>query len=649
MLNTFRENAQGIIMWIIIGLIILAMAGFVLPSYFSGGAAQTLASVNGIQIQPRELNQAVQQRKDMLRKQFGEYFNSDLISDDLLREQELKRLVNRELFTQLVSDQNVQVSDKQIITQLQSFKEFRDENGNFNPQVYKNMLKTQGMSQPGFEQKVAQDVATKNFFNGIFNTTFITGKQAELYNKLQAQQREATLITFHFDKYPLDKNIDNARIEDYYNKNKNRFMTDAQVAVQYLELSLDKLAEKFDITHQEIAQQYDEHIGNYTEQDFTTALRLATDLKRRLDKGEDFAAMAKKYSQDTVSAKNGGDLGFISKGMMLKPFEEAVYGMKLGEISQPVKTEYGYHIIKLVKIDKNKRQVSHILIPPPQKAKSLDSVKEMIRKELQLRKAEETFYEDVDKLQNITYETTDTLEPAASATGLKPVVTERFTRNTAKGLLKTPAVLNAIFTDEVLTQGKNSDVIQLSDTHYVVLRVKEYVAPSLKPLNDVKQEIIAAVANEKRNELANSNIVAAVSDLKSGNTLAAVKGKYKYITVEKLGFVSRNAKVADDKKKAAKDKVADEVRRKLFTMDIPAQENQSSVDTVKLRNGNEGIILFTATRQDPEFNSTDSAANRLAARKLNSIYSEAEFNAFENLLYKQADVVMNLPNQTDQQ
>ena len=645
MLNLFRENAQGIIMWIIIGIIILAMAGFVLPSYFSGGSGNILASINGIQISPRDLNQAVQQRKDTLRQQLGEYYNPDLISDEMLRQQELQRLVNRELFTQMVADQNLEVGHKQIMAQLDSYKEFKDSAGNFSARLYKRMLKAQGMSQAGFELNLAKDVATKNFFDGVFNTIIVTPKQAATLNELQAQQREAMLLRFDFAKYPLEKNIDDATVQEYYDRNKNLYMTEAKVSVEYVDLNLESVAAKQVVEYTEISEYYEQNLQNYTELDYPTALKIATDMKYRSDKGEDFAELAKKYSRDASSASKGGELAFYARGIYGKEFDDAVSKLKQGEVSQPVKSNVGYHVIKLLELDGDKRKVAHIQIKAPPKVKNLAEVSEQIKKEIQLRKAEETFYDDVDKLQNTAYEIQDSLIPTAEAIGVKIQSTDKFTRTKAEGVFKNPVVMNAVFKAEVLNEGKNSEVIQLSDTHYVVLRVKEYNEPAQKSLADVKDSIISAIAQENRNKKANADVQAAIAELKAGKNIVDVVKLHKYAALQSLGFISRATGTTDKRK----DDVPNSVRTKLFTMPIPAaKDSKPTVDTVRLEDGDEGVIIFSAVRQDPAFKADDSAKQRLARRQLDNIYGNAEFSGFEKLLFNQADVVMNVEQQEEQ-
>ncbi|HHC73399.1 MAG TPA: peptidylprolyl isomerase, partial [Thiotrichales bacterium] len=230
---------------------------------------------------------------------------------------------------------------------------------------------------------------------------------------------------------------------------------------------------------------------------------------KRVEGGEDFAAVARELSQDPGSAENGGDLGFFERGVMDKAFEEAVFGMQPGEVSGLVRTPFGFHIIKLTGIR------------APQ-GKSFDEAREAIRAAYLKNEAERLFYEYAERLSDLAYEDPDSLQPAAEALGLKTRESDWITRDGGKGVLASPKVAAAAFSDDVLAGGHNSEAIELDPEHILVLRVIEHEESSVKPFDAVKDRIREILKTEKAAKLAREKGEAIIGQLRQGGDRQAL-------------------------------------------------------------------------------------------------------------------------------
>lgn len=633
MLQAIRDRAQGLIIWTIVGLIIITFALFGLSGYLGGGGKSIVATVNGVEITENELLREYQNTQQRLQQMLGQNYRADLFDEQALKARVLEGLIQRELINQALEDAGFDVAPEQVRATIQNIPAFQDESGKFSVERYKQVLAVQGMNSAVFERQIARDIADQHLRNGIERSAFVTEAELTRYQQLQNQLRNIGYFRLPLSAY-LDKvQISDDEIRQYYESNPDAFRTPEQVAVDYVELDLADMAKQVKVDAEQIKAFYEQHRDNYllqpeerkvrhilltvkAQQDDAAARDKAMQILARLQSGEDFASLARTVSEDPGSAQQGGDLGYIRRGMMDKPFEEAAFRLKQGQLSQPVRSRFGYHIIQVTDIK-------------PARYKPLAEVREQIRKELQLQQAEQRFYEEVDRLNNLSYEVPDSLQPVADELGLPVKHSPLFSRDGGPGIFANPKLISAAFSDDVLNANRNSDLVELSDTHVVVLHLREHKPPARRPLAEVRSRIIAQLKQEKAMALARQDADAAIARLEAGEAPAAVAANWqrKWQTAE----ITRQG--------GADDKLDGRIREAAFELPRP-MAGKAAYTRLVLPEGDVVVLALLGVKDGAP--ATDSEALKGLRDKLGTAMGQAEYTAFIDYLKSQADITRNL-------
>lgn len=511
MMEFIRNKSKGIVMWAIVGLIIIPFAMFGVQDYLSGASSNVPAVVNGSDISSAQLTRAVQQRKQQLQQQLGNNYNPDLFPANFLRQQVLNDLISRKLISDFTVNANMSASSKQIFNEIKQVPQFKDGSGTFSTKIYTRAIKGAGRSKAGFEAEVAKDYILNQLRAGVFNTSLTLPYEVEQTQMLLNQQRNIAYLNFEKSKYKKSKSISDEELNKFYQSHLASYKTEEKVDVEYVELDINQVATKIDVSAKKVAEYYEDNLSSYSEKDYPAALVMINDVRRRLDKGESFEALSKEISKDD------GDLGFISKGVMDKAFDSVAFKLNKGEISKPVKTNFGYHLIKLIDIKGEERNIKHILVKPLAKPQALDSaLRAKIKKELQVQEAEKSFFEDVEKFSNLAYENADSLDAVASGLDLQIKSSGLSLRRGLNGVLANSQVSSAIFSDEVLKKNKNSDVIELKETHMIVVRIKEHQVAAQKTFDEVKADVSKQVSIQHQINDMKKDVNSAFKNLSSG-------------------------------------------------------------------------------------------------------------------------------------
>ena len=632
MLQSIRNNAQGIFIWVIVGLIIISFALFGLGSYLSGASKVEMASVNGVDITETQVTQAYQNYQDRMMQMLGDQYRPEMFNEKKLKAEVLQSLITDEVLNQEIYDQKYLASPKQIIAQLQKYKAFQ-ENGKFSKQRYKQVLAAQGMNGEAFERNLAHDIAIQQIREAITKSAFLTPAEQKSVAMLQNQKRDIAYFEISAKPYLKTVNVSDEEIKSFYDKNNNLFLTPEKVQIQYLELNMDDVAKRQDVTDKMIKQHYENAPGNYMMNDEAAAEKKAASILKQIKKGADFSALAKKYSNDPGSANKGGDLGYLTRGVN-EQFDKIVFSLKKGEVSKVLKTKSGFQIIKLEDIrkgDPEERKVKHILIKPEKKLKPLSTVKADIKKEIQYEMAGKVFFADADKLNNLSYETPDSLEPVADALGMQVKTSDFITRNGGSGLFANSKVINAAFSQEVLKDGHNSEMLDLSDTHLVVLRVKHHQPASIQPLEKIREQIKNTLVQQKAAKKASEVSAVILSSLRNKTDIKSVQKEYPEIKWHKTGLIKRSA--------ASKSDLPEAVREHAFAMAKPSA-NKVSWDSVAISAGIQAVIAVYKVENDPAASLQD---NRIA-----QVLGNADYNSFVGFLKAQADIKVHQQDETEQ-
>lgn len=597
MLQTIRDRAQGWIAWVIVVLISVPFALWGIQSYLGGGGEPVAATINGVEIPARDLDRRVQEARIELRERLGAAYDLTSLDDRRLRAEVLDDMVSEVLLLDVTRRLGLRVSDREIQIQVLSEPAFQQE-GRFSRDAYERVLELQGMTPAMFEARLRQQMTGTQLIRAVAGSEFVTRAELSQYRRLAQQKRELAYASFPVADFTAAEPIDEAAITAYYESNAARFQTQEQVKLDYLVLDAGKLSAKTEISDEQLRQSYEADQVRFSQPErrkvshlLLTVPKDANDVvasqvlskiqgvRDRILAGESFDELARQMSEDPGSASKDGSLGVIEKGVMVPAFEETAFTLPAGELSEPVRTPFGYHLIL----------VNEII---PAAVKPFEEVRDQLRAELMKQGSDALFYELGERLANIVYESPDSLEPAAEELGLTIQQSDWIGRESGDGILGQPKVLAAAFSDEVLNEGNNSDLIEpeRDSLQAIVLRVVEHRPASVKLLDEVRDEIIAELNHEKARQAAEMAAESAATKLREGADWASTLG-----TVQPVepGLVDRQAS-----------NIPAAVLDTAFKLPAPV-DGSTSVGTAVLDNGDAAVVRLISVR-DGEVEGADA-------------------------------------------
>ncbi len=545
MFTAIRDKAQKWLVWAIVGLICVTFALWGVQSYFQGLTKIVVAEVDGEDISDQEYRAALEEQRALVQQLSGGKVPADYVNSEAFRRQVLETIIDRVLLIRNVSDQGHRTSDKQLTDLIQSRSEFQRD-GRFDATRYDLALRNARLSPLEFEARLRQQNAVDQVQRGYLESAFVTNREVERALVLQMQEREMAYLQIKPEKFLPEIVLSESAIEEHYRTNDARFRVPEKLRVEYIQLSIVDLARKIEPTEDELRTRYENNVDQYTlpeqrhashilitaAQDADaavreTALEKAKTLAAQARAGADFAALAKEHSGDIGSAAQGGDLGLIARGVMVPPFEDAVFSLAEGVVSDPVETQFGFHVIKLTKL-------------VPQKQKSFEQAREQLAADLKQERGEELFFDQAEKFGNLVYEQPNSLQPAAEELGLEIKQSDWFSRDGGPGIAATPSVVTAAFAEQVLSGEENSEVIEVDAGSYVALRLLERKPSELRPLAEVReqieQELKVDAARKQAVELGEKML----ASLRSGEALSTVAARHG-VSVSATQKVSRQA------------------------------------------------------------------------------------------------------------
>lgn len=484
MLQSIRDRSQGWLSIIIIGFLIVMFALWGISYYLSDSVSsvQTLAKVNGKPVTVNDFRKLY----GKLRNQNAPLINSGKLSIDALKKTAVNDLIQREVTYQAVQNAGLGATNASIDQYIYTLPALQ-ENGKFSEAMYKRYLQMQGLTTEGLRLQLKEYLLLDQWRLGLLSSDFILPGELKTYLGLINQKRMINYVDVTFDQFS-PKIPTEQQISAYYNTHKNEFIAPEKVKLAYLSLTMAPFMKNAKVTDAQAQAYYDAHKASYTtpSKRHVAMILLPNDEKtihkvvKALSKGASFSSIAKQYSQDPISAKKGGDIGWISPRAQDVVLAGAVFGLsKVGQMSKPFKTKYGTQIIKLLAIK-------------PAATQPFADVKNDIIKRLEKTEAMKSYAAMGNQLANITYENPSSLTQAAKQLNLKVQTTAWVTKKGAKtGILSDAAVLKAAFSDNVLNQKNNSDPINITDEHVVVIRDVGHVPEHLKKLEQVKDQVIA--------------------------------------------------------------------------------------------------------------------------------------------------------------
>lgn len=517
MLQNMRDNAQSWVAKVIVGVIVLmfALTGWESINRFTSNDDKA-AEVNGQVISKMELEQAVsQQRRQLMQQlqQLGDQFDPDMIDDKLLRDSVLQGLVERAVLLEGASDAKLYISEQMIDQMLLNTPDFQT-NGEFDANRFDVVIRNMGLnSRMEFRDLVRQELMLAQLRNAYQATSFATPAERQTLARLENQTRDFAVIELATDAASID--VADTEVEQYYAEHQGDFMTPEQVVLEALTLSRSDFFDQAQVDEKALESLYQREISNLVEQrraahilfsvegdDATAALEQAAAVKARLDAGEDFAELAKEFSADSGTVKKGGDLGFVDKDSFDPAFEQALFALHEGEVSEPVRTDFGVHLIKLTDLQSPE-------VP------TLEAMRPTLEEELKNEQVERRFVEASQELANLAYESEDLAEPAR-ALNIKVEAFGPVGRSGGEGITANPKVMAAAFSEDVLLDQRNSPLLELDADTVVVVRVKQHLRSELRPLAEVSADIIDTLKYLKSTEQADTRAQQLVEQLRQG-------------------------------------------------------------------------------------------------------------------------------------
>lgn len=622
MLLEIREKVQGVFASIILVLICVLFGLWGIQNYLGGGKEAPIVTVGDKDFFQRDVTQAYQQ--------FAQNLAGMKFDEETLKKQAVQKLIRDEVLLQYAQEQNLVITDETARNFIQSLEYFQKD-GQFDKGQYQALLSSQGMSSDDFVNRVKKALMMEQVQHAVVESGFVTKAEIESFFKLQNQTRDVEYLTVPLassSELPADDEI-NA----YYQQHQEAYQTPERAVISYVELSLDDLAKDVSASDEQLKAYYEEQKAQYTtperrkishilfafgkdSADDQQALQRALKAKQDLA-NKDFAALAAEVSDDKLTAKNGGDLGLFNVGVMEKSFEEAASQLKQGEVSEPVKSAFGYHLIKVTEL-------------APGEIKPYEAVKSELTKAYKKAQIESRFSELGEKLSEVSYENPDNLDAAAKLLGVPVKTSAPFTRDAGEGVAVDEKVRLAAFSEDVL-KGNNSEPIEIGSEKLVVLRMQSHTPAAAKDLKEVKADVIAAIQKEKALKQVVEKADKLKAELVAGKPIADVASATA-LTVKKVAGLSRNAGDVDPA-----------VRQAIFRAAKP-RANRPSIVVIDEPAGGK-IVASISQVKEGVMTEADKAKQVQLEKNMATAFGRTQFEAVLNQLQANADITIRSPKQ----
>ena len=622
MLTKIREKSQGALAWVILTLICVPFALWGINNYLDTGKEAAVASVGDRDFYQRDVNKAYEQ--------YSQNLQGLSIDEQTLKAQALQKLIKDEVLLQYVHAEGLVITDDEAREFIKSLPYFQVD-GKFSDKQYKTLLSSQRISSGEFVSRIKNALTMEQFQHSIIDSSFSTQYDAEAFFKIQNQQRDVDFVAI-----PLQSSIEkptDEEISTYYQQHLALYEMPEQVSVEYVELILDDIAKKVVVSDDKLKAYYDDQKELFTNPErrkishiLFTVNDKVTD-KEALDKAvkanselqtKDFSVLAAEVSDDKLTAKKGGDLGLFNVGVMEKSFEDVASTLKLGEVSKPVRSAFGYHLIKVTEL------VGGGLKP-------FDSVKTDVIQAYQKAQAENAFFEAGEKLTEMSFEHPDSLQTVATNLGVTVKKSSLFTKDKGEGVAAEDKIRSAAFSEEVL-QGNNSAPVELGVGRLVVVRLLEHKSATKRELSEVKQNVVSELTKQKAQLQTDEKVQKITEKLRAGSSMQAIAAENNLSIKTEKGLVR------------GKNKLPELLSNAIFKAPKPLVD-KPSIFNVVLANG-ERLVVSLSKVTLGTMGEDDKKQLELAKKNIANAFGQTEFNQTLNSLQRKADVTVKAKTQT---
>ncbi len=527
----FIRTHRRLMQFLLLLIIFPSFAFFGVESYMRNADREPpVAKVAGQEISQREWDATHARQLERFKQMFGDQFNPAMFDTPDAKLGALENLVAQKAMSKNVVDSHLTVSDEAVRKTIMEIQGLTDADGKFNKERYKQLLAAQGMTPERFEASLRHDLAVQQVNMAIQGTAFAPKAVAHRISSLNQQKREVQEVTLTAQEFKPQVKVTDAMVQAFYDKNASQFQVPETVKAEFVVLAAPVVEAQISVTDEDIRKFYEQNLSRYKTDEQRRASHILVKAAKDAPAAEkaaakakaekllaqvrknpaDFAKVAKENSDDPGSAERGGDLDFFGKGMMVKPFEDAAYKLKEGEVSDIVESDFGFHIIKLTAIK-------------PAATRPLADVKANIEDEIRRSEAGKKFASMVETFTNMVYEQPDSLKPVADKLGVKIETAAALTREPNSVLPKTaaynqPKFLAAIFSKEAVKDKQNTEAIEVGSGIYIAGHVVEHKPVAKIPLSEVRTIIEERVAVVEAEKLAQAAGEKKLAELKAGGS-----------------------------------------------------------------------------------------------------------------------------------
>ena len=559
MLQKIRDKTQGVISNIVVGCLIAVFALWGVDRLVGNLSQSTPElTINGDEILTADIDKLAQRKTQEMIAKLGDKPDISKLDESLFRQSAVNELIQRKLLEQSAQASSMAVSVNAIDSRIRQTQDFQID-GVYNAQRATLVLQGAGFTPSRYRTTLSQEIILNQQL-AVYNASgFSTPDQISKIAALIHQKRSLRFFVVPTAMFADSVTVSDQDIQDYYQQNQKRFQQEEQVSIEYIELDKNKLSEEVAVADEQVKAAYQDEVAAYkaqterrashilwpatSEAELAAARKEAVAVKVRLDAGEDFAKLAKQFSKDTDSAQKGGDVGFTTGSSFVEGFEKALQNLTVNQVSEPVQTEFGIHLVKLTELQDTKIE-------------SFEARKAALLRDLKQKGADALFTSKLEELKNLSFESPDLNEPAVRLK-LTKQTTGLFGRSGGAGISAEKPVIAAAFNADVVEKGLNSEVITVNDKQSIVLHVLEHQQAQVRPLQVVRGEVEVTLRQQKAKAQASALGDTFMKSLKNGENIDAL------LTVQHLGW---NALANIERSEA---KLNPEIANKAFTMQKP--------------------------------------------------------------------------------
>lgn len=587
MLQTIRDKITGWVAAVFLGAIAVVFVFWGID--FGAGAATYAAKVEGERISLEEVQRAWRQRQSQLQQMLR-----DELPENMKREQQaalLDQFVRETLLTQRAEEFGYRVTDAALAKRVMEIPQFQVD-GKFSKDRYNALVRSSGLTEAQFEAELKDELLIDQLQRGVVDSAFVTPHELARRYAIEKQQREIDYAVVPAGQFTGSIVVTDEQVQKWYDEHKPQFLTPETVDLQYIELTRARAESAVSVTEEALKDHYEQNKERFESPerrrarhilittgdgvDETAAQKKAEELAAKAKGGGDFAALAKQHSKDPGSAQQGGDLGWAQRGMFVGPFEEALFAMSPGEIRGPVKTQFGYHVLKLEEIDAGR-------------LKTFEEARAELEDEYRKERAQTIFYDESQKLADAAFSSLTELESVAKTMNLPLKTAKGFTRQGGGELGQNPEVIEAAFSEAVLERGENSPLVAVGEDRAIVLRVAQHKPAEPRPLAEVRAQIEAQLKEQAAREAAAKMGADALARLQKGESWSEVAASMSLNPAGKRVITRDDSTAPDAVRSAAFNAPRSEVSEgKPYYAGVATDDGYAVLAVSQVRNGDPG-------------------------------------------------------------